>query len=258
MQAQEMHFFQSLPLFRASKRTAARFFWSRPKIYRWIGILRGRGDIFEEDYDIIFDGYPRSGNTFGWQMLMVSQNDAPRVKVHQHMPSFLITGIMMKKAVCLTIRRPIDAVASQIIYAPGDIKSELEQYIDFYTVLLPFRSQLLVLPYDVIIGDFTKLLALMNQRFGLELQIPSDLDHCQRETFSRIDDMWRDESGNVDVLKVGRPHQGRDPLKKNLQKEMARPEYEVLLQECDRLYDVFHREFQNELHSYGNGNRGPK
>lgn len=257
MGTQRMQIFQSVPGYRKSKRMVARFFWSRPHIYRWIGILRGRGDIFAGGYEIVFDGYPRCGNTFGWQMLMVSQNDKLRIKVHQHMPSFLIGGIVMNKVVCLTIRRPIDAIASQVIYVHGDIQSELEQYIDFYTVMLPFRPKLLVLPFDVITGDFKTVLALMNQRFGLGLQIPSDLDSCQRETFSRIDDIWRDESGNVDELRVGRPHQNREALSQAVKKEITDPKYEILLKECERLYDVFHGEFQNELNAHENGSRVP-
>lgn len=228
----------------------ARFFWAHPNLYRAIGILRGRGDVLDGNCDALFDGYPRSGNTFGWQMLQVSQDNRYKVKVHQHMPPFLVGGIVLNKPVCLTIRRPIDALASQLIYAGGEIRNEMEQYIDFYTVMLDFRSKILVLPFDVITGDFNSVLALMNFRFKLNLRIPPDLKACERIAFARIDDMWRDKSGKVNELQVGRPHETREARSRELKKEICLPQYEELLLECDNLYTIFCNEYQQTLSLY--------
>lgn len=232
---------------RVIRRAIARFLWSRPRLYRFIGLLKGRGDVLDTNYDIAVDGYPRSGNTFAAQMIMVTQEDKLKVKVHLHLPTVLINATRIHKPVCLVIRRPIDAVASQLIYSGGKIRSELEQYIDFYTVLLPFRSRLLVLPFDAITRDFKIDLALINQRFGLELKIPIDLSPCQQEAFVRIDNMWRDPSGKVDKLRMGRPHPNREALKKVKKEELQDPQYAALLQECDRLYAVFYGSFQQEM-----------
>jgi hypothetical protein len=237
-------------LWNSARRHAARFVWARPILYKWVGILRSRGNVFNEAYDMVYDGFHRSGSTFGALMLIISQEDRVKVQYHKHIPTFLIVPPRLHKPVCLTIRPPLDAVISWVIYTHNDVGSVLEKYIDFYSVLLPYRSEFLVIPFDFGTGDFRLVINLINQRFGLKLKIPGDLEACKKEAFRRIDEIWKDSSGTVNEAQVARPSSTRARPKSELLLELKKPQYAEPLRRCQELYDIFYQEFKTTSDKY--------
>jgi len=233
------------------KQVILRSIWNRPLLYRVIQKLRSRGDAFNLDYDILFDGFPRSGNTFGSFMLLKSQQNRLKVVTHWHTPPPFLRAAEMNKPACLTLRRPLDAITSWIIYTNRSTRSIIQYYLDFYQILLPYRSKFLVLPFFVITEDFPLVIQLINLRFGMNLESRFDFESCKRETFSHIDNRWKNKSGVVNELRVARPYPGREHRKVVTREELLRPRYSSLLQRCEDLYQTYEREFFADLNRYG-------
>ncbi len=129
-------------------------FWAHPKLYRWIGRMRGRGDCADGDFDAWIGGYPRSANSFTTAALRLS-NPTLRVATHRHIPPLIISAVRAKKPGILLIRQPKDAAVSWTIFWEGRWRLEeaLDYYVDFHRALLPFRRELLVAGFDEVTQD---------------------------------------------------------------------------------------------------------
>jgi hypothetical protein len=200
----------------------ARWLWKHGRFNAFVNRLRSRKNIPVIRFDIIFDGFPRSSNTYGAFMLMGSQQDRLKVLMHEHRPSVFHRAAQLGKPACLTVRDPLDATVSWMIYTGSPAAKVLDSYIFFYEVLLPDRSKFLVLPFSVIIDDYPLVLRLMNLRFGLNLETDIDVDGCRDEAFRRIEKLFTDEKGILDPRKVPRPEEGRRELYEIYQGEYRR------------------------------------
>jgi hypothetical protein len=183
-------------------------------------------------------------------MLAISQQHRIKVGTHKHLPPFLLAALRQDIPVCLTIRPPADAAISWAIYTHGNLAVVLEKYIDFYTVLLPYRTRFLVLPFHLITDDCMTMLTLVSLRFGLNLTIPADTDLCAQEAFQRIDKIWSDDLGGIKEWQVARPHPSREVQKSELLRQLESPQYKLLLEEGDRLYRLFYLQFEADLEKY--------
>jgi len=213
--------------------------------------LRGRGNPLNPNYDILFDGFPRSGNTFGSFMLSGSQQGRVKVVTHRHTPPPFLRAAELNRPACLTLRRPLDAITSWIIYTNRPVRSVIRYYLDFHQILLPYRSQFLILPFFVITEDFPLVIQLINLRFGLNLESQFDLEACEREVFNKIDNKWRNESGIVNEFQVARPCSTREHRRMVTREELLHPRYADSLQRCEELYQTYKHEFVASLNHYG-------
>jgi hypothetical protein len=222
-------------------------------LYRYIGKLRFRSDIRSSGYDLVVDGFPRSGNTYCWLMLEKTQEARIKVKALTHLPPVLILSIRQHRPTCLCLRSPVEASASWVLSTGRSIKSVLRYYIDFHTVLLAYRSDLLILPFRTITGDFSEVLRLLKARFGMDLNVPSDCRPFQQLVVAQIDHLYSGEKVGKFELRVARPHPNRDLRKAALYHELQTDRYRPLLEECERLHGIFECQFKlNSVRLRGN------
>ena len=229
------------------KPLALRYIWNRPLLYQVIQKLRSRGDVLDPNYDILFDGFPRSGNTFGSLMILESQQNRLKVITHRHTPPPFLRAAEMDKPACLTLRRPFDAIISWVIYTKRSIRSVIQYYIDFHQILLPHRSKFLILPFFVITEDFPLVIQLINARFRMNLNHQFDLEACKLKVFERIDDRWKSDRGIVNEFRVARPYPARDKCKAAIREELLHPRYSTLLHRCEALYQIYETTFFTDL-----------
>jgi hypothetical protein len=225
----------------------ARLLWTQWTLNRFINRLGGRHSVIVEGYDIVFDGFPRSSNTFGAFMLLATQEDCLKVLLHEHRPAIFHRAARLGKPACLTLRDPLDAVASWVVYTGNPIREVLDYYIFFYEVLLPDRSRFLVLPFPVVVGDYPLVLRLINQRFGLRLTTDFDLEACRDDAFRRIEALFTDEHGNLDPMKVPRPEAARRKLQSDIRAKILSPRHANRVKRCRELYDIYHAEYAREM-----------
>lgn len=229
------------------KHYALRYIWKRPLLYQAVQRIRSRGDVLDPNYDILFDGFPRSGNTFGSLMILESQQNRLKVITHRHTPPPFLRAVEMNKPACLTLRCPLNAITSWVIYTNRSIRSVIQYYLDFYQILLPYRAQFLVLPFFVITEDFPLVIQLINARFDMNLEHQFDLEACKREVFERIDNRWKNNRGIVNEFRVARPYATRDTRKAEIQRELLNPRYSDLLHRCNDLYQTYKSDFFADL-----------
>jgi len=221
--------------------------WSNRPLVRVLNKFRGRDQIFDHDFDILFDGFPRSGNTFGAEMLLVTQKDSLKVVMHQHKPSLFFWAAQIDKPACLTLRPPVDAIPSWVIYTGFSIQKVIDYYVFFYEVLFPYRAKYLVLPFSVITRDFPLALQLISMRFGMKMILEFDVEASSREAFARIDAFFVDKNGAVDKATVARPDETRKQRSAQLREELLTSRYAAGLKRCRELHDAYESEFSRDL-----------
>jgi hypothetical protein len=198
-----------------------RLLWTHPKLYRWFGILRNRGDCANAQFAVWIGGYPRSANSFATAALRLG-NPGVRIATHWHIPTFIINAARAGIPGMLLLRRPAEAVVSWTIFWEGRIELEdaLDYYLDFHRALLPFCSHLFVASFEEVTRDFNTVLGQFNQRFGtFYLGLPKDEVTANRCT-SYIEDWFRSPDGSVNEFRVPRPSTKRAKLKIGLTEQL--------------------------------------
>lgn len=204
-----------------ARRLSRRLFWAHPRLYRWLGILRGRGDCAEKGFDLWVGGYPRSANSFVTAALRLA-NPEVRVATHWHIPTFIINAVRKHKPGIFLVREPTDAALSWAIFWEGrrTIEYTLEYYLDFHRALLPYRDELFIASFDEATGHFEQLLRRFNSRFGtayISLAVDqSSLNRC----VTCVEDWFRAPDGSVNEFTVPRPSPMRAELKAKLFQEL--------------------------------------
>jgi hypothetical protein len=224
------------------KRLGRRLLWGHPKLYRFFGLLRGRGDCVGSGFDIWIGGYPRSANSFATAALRLC-NPGVRIATHWHIPTFIINAARANTPGMLLLRRPAEAVVSWTIFWEGRLRLEdaLDYYIDFHRALLPFCSHLFVASFEEITGDFNDVLRRFNQRFGtFYLGLPKDEATANR-CISYMEDWFRSPDGSVNELKVPRPSTKRAELKIGLTEDLQKSgKTSKALIKAEQIYERLH------------------
>jgi hypothetical protein len=217
--------------------------WSRPSLYRWLGIIRGHGDCHGNGFDMWIGGYPRSANTFAAASFTLA-NPSVKLASHFHIPAFIIRGLQCEKPGIFLIRQPEDCVVSWTIYWEGRMKLEdsLDYYIDFHRSMNPYMKQLFVAPFEETTTNFGNLIREFNSRFGT-LYAALPMDHAvQKRCLSYVEDFFRSDDGSVNELKVSRPSVKRETIKrKHLASLRNSPRLSRKLETARNLYTLFHQ-----------------
>jgi hypothetical protein len=191
--------------------------WRHPRVYRWFGVLRNRGDCLRNGFDVWFGGYPRSANTYCVAAFKLANPTVP-IASHWHIPAFIIHALELGKPGIFLIRRPMDPVISWTIFFQGQLNLEdsLQYYIDFHKAMLPYRQQLFVSSFESTINDFPQVLRAFNSRFGTNYAAPALDQKTADECLTKVEDWLRASDGSVNELIVSRPSPKRAGLKAGL------------------------------------------
>jgi hypothetical protein len=117
--------------------------------------------------ELVIEGYTRCGSTFAVYALQLSQERPVRLAHHWHAPAQLIEAAHRKIPALLVIRRPEEAILSQLIREPNlTLRDALVAYSRFYECLLPYRHSFVVGEFEQVTHDFGLLIRRLNARFG--------------------------------------------------------------------------------------------
>ncbi len=117
--------------------------------------------------ELVIEGYTRCGTTFAVYALQLSQGRPVRLAHHWHAPAQLIEAAHRKIPALLVIRRPEEAILSQLIREPNvTLRDALVAYSRFYECLLPYRHSFVVGEFEQVTHDFGLLIRQLNARFG--------------------------------------------------------------------------------------------
>ncbi|MBC8094361.1 MAG: hypothetical protein H7Y43_00985 [Akkermansiaceae bacterium] len=218
------------------RRAARRTLWPRPALFFPIGVVKNRGNVFRSDYDLYICGYPRSGNTFALKAFELA-NPGFSIRSHKHIPTFVIQSVKWNLPGMVLIRKPLDSAISWSIFTREPIAESLSYYMDFYSMLAPYRESLFFVSFEDVTTDFGQVIQSFNNRWNTQYHTfdntPENVLHCMEE----IESEYRDTNGQVIEHKVPRPSSQRKLEKKALQDQVNRSSaLQKQLHQAEQLY----------------------
>ena len=212
-----------------------RFFWSRPVLYRPLGMLRGKGDVFRFDFDLMVEGYPRSANTYMANLLRVTQPRF-RVKNRAHIPCHAIAAAEAGIPVLMLLRAPLDCVSSYAILKEEPATIHLRYYLAYHEVLRTKTKGMLLVDFDTAINSSLGVLSAFDETFGLGFDYNFDFATKQAEALALIDREGTRPDGTVDYRFLNRPTEERNAWKQEVVAELMSPANAVRLARANEVY----------------------
>lgn len=127
--------------------------------------------------ELVIEGYTRCGTTFAVYALQLSQERPVRLAHHWHAAAQLIEAAHRNIPALLMIRRPEEAILSQLIREPNvALQDALVAYSRFYECLLPYRRSFVIGEFDQVTRDFGLVIRRLNARFGTSF---AEFDHTE-------------------------------------------------------------------------------
>ena len=116
------------------------------------------------DTDLVIEGYPRSSNSFTIWMLEVLQGQGPYLRIAHHIHAIenLRLGVHFGKPLVVLARPAEDAILSYIIYSDRSVEFATERYEQFFPGVLSLPVRPVVIPFEIVTGDFNKVVTRIN------------------------------------------------------------------------------------------------
>lgn len=216
-----------------------RILWTRPALYRPVGLYRRRIDVADMNWDIHVDGFPRSANTYAAFFLRHSQAERFRVRSHHHVPPSIISSVQHGKPVFLVLRHPRESALSYAVLQRGGLAAQLRYYRDFHQALHRYRHQLFVALFEDIMADLPALVRRFDQRFDLGLGHDYDCDAVERRVQEAIRRSAGMPDGKLNIRFYNLPLKEREPLKDQMRTELTRLADSPILRQAEQEFSHF-------------------
>ena len=189
--------------------------------------------------DLVVDGFPRSGTTFAVHALRYS-NERLRIASHVHVPAQIKLAVRRGLPTIVTLRAPVDAVASMLVAAPHvDPSRALAEYAHHHEEIEHLSGGFLIAPFDVVVSDFGSVIEALNARFGTSVEGFVHSDENVAAVMASIERYHAPlTGGEVSESRVPRPSMERTPALEAVKSMLSRPELRALR---ERASEVHHR-----------------
>lgn len=189
--------------------------------------------------ELVIEAFPRSANTFLVHAIEIAAPHPLVIAHHLHDPGQLRRGVELGVPVFVILRRPLDAVTSWKLKAPGmDTRLMLRIYRSFHQAAHYSAGAITFLRYEDVIERTGEVLAHVLARLG-EKYVDAARKIDQETVFASIDARKRAREGarrEMDFsLSVARPSAEKEARKEGLRDQIA-AESPQLLVEAERLY----------------------
>jgi len=200
---------------------------------------KGR-QLISSSTKIVFEGFPRTANTFALQAFLLSQQGRvtkEQVAHHIHKVSQILLAIEYKIPVVLLIRDPASAVLSAKVRQPQySIKALLQAYIYFHQPLINKRDAIVVAEFNEITKDFNTIIDRINDKFHLSyspfIASPENIQQIQ-QNIANLEDVTADPQNAAERVSI--PTAIKDQKKKAMQAELDN--HPLLLEQANALYN---------------------
>lgn len=154
---------------RRMRHRARTLVFDSPAVYLPFARRKYRGPspaVIGPETELVIDGYFRSANTFAVYAFQLSQDRLVRLAHHLHAPAQLIEAARNGIPALLLIRRPRDAILSELLYDDVALPDAMVAYSRFYTSLLPHLDSFVIAEFTQVTSDFGAVVRRLNARFG--------------------------------------------------------------------------------------------
>jgi hypothetical protein len=178
--------------------------------------------ICSPDTDLVIEGYPRSGNTFVHDMIMVLTDGGQRLKIahHTHAAENLALATFYGVPGCVLIRPPEDAILSYHIYSGYDIEECVRRYRAFYAAVDGLTGPTVIAEFAEITGNFGVVIQKLNSILSRPLPAPANLEAAASAALQRAGTRAIKTHGPDVLRKGGVPSPERDKVKAGLRKRV--------------------------------------
>jgi len=161
---------------------------------------------------------------------------------HLHAAAQVVKGIRLEIPVVLLIRHPRDAVSSLAVYdGTLGLKHLLKGYINFYRPLMSYKENVVIAPFEEVIGNYENVIRSINNKFRTNFdnyseQMPLDAQEIFRsmEPFAKESD-----TGRINESMVARPSHLRAKAKAEIMEELKDRRYRRLMEKAEEIYAYF-------------------
>lgn len=150
-----------------------------------------RGCFVHSGTQLCLEGFPRSANSYAYNMFRAANPQVTRYGRHVHTVSQISRAVALRVPTLLVIRDPKGSVASLLKhFSPDALPDLLDAYIAFYQGVLPLSGQVVVSDFGQTTGDLNCAIAALNARFATsfrlieqahETEVRADLETFRRE-----------------------------------------------------------------------------
>ena len=165
--------------------------------------------------ELCIEGFMRSGNSFAVRSFQYS-NSETRLAHHMHCSGHMRRCLRLDVPVVALIREPLSAISSAMVFMKHrDPDEALLRYLKINRWVRDHAGSLLIVDFELTIGDFSRVIERINERFGTSYATLGPPEVARAAVFETISGQFDDESDRISKLPL--PVAKRDELKTGLQ-----------------------------------------
>lgn len=141
-------------------------------LYRVLFFLRNSStrNIVSKETDIVIEGFPRSGNSHFYNLVLFRSNNNINIASHLHVIAQISHAIKLNKPIVVLIREPIDTILSLIIMFPKiELNTALGAYIDYYRYVWQCVEKITIIDFKLIVSSPSDALNIINENYNLNI-----------------------------------------------------------------------------------------
>lgn len=221
-----------------------------PFLYLLISRLRHRSDqsflagaeSVTPRTDVLITGLPRTGNSFAVNAFRLAQKRPVRIAHHEYPPAQVVGAARYGIPTLVIIRQPDEVVVSRVAsHPPLTLAQALDDYVQCYEALIPWRDRCVVATFEEVVSDFGSVTRRLNEKFNTDFAEFEHTNENVAEAFALIDGRYRTMGAERDLTfgrMVARPSAERNDAKAALKVELESP---ALQKRRERSWRVYRR-----------------
>jgi hypothetical protein len=188
--------------------------------------------------DLVVEGFVRSGNTFAVEAFRAAQPGPVRVASHVHLPAQLRRAVRLGLPTIVVVRRPADAVVSQVIWSPHvQPRSALRYWVHYYSEVLRFGPAVVIAPFERVTTDFGSVVEAVNHRFGTRFTPFRHTPAAVEAVFAAIEEReHRLRRSHTMAQTVSRTDESRSEAKAAVASRLGEPDLAPLVAATDAMH----------------------
>jgi len=185
--------------------------------------------------DFCLEGYPSSGNSFLFNLLM-EINPQLKIAHHTHSAANIKSALLCKVPVIAIIRHPLEAISSANVRFSLGIRNAILEYIDIHSFILRKSKNILLVDFNQLINNPKKIIVAISGYTKVDLVIDEDVDTLVNKAKQRLTKFIRENKPKNDVRFLSLPEEERARQKEKIYKMVVSdPKYKVALSIYEKL-----------------------
>ncbi|MDY7021830.1 MAG: hypothetical protein SWJ54_10795 [Cyanobacteriota bacterium] len=188
--------------------------------------------VCQQDTDLCIEGFPRSANSFTFNILKQANPDC-KIVSHSHQIDNIKLAVAYGIPTIILIRSPIQAVASFCVFKHPIDRVDLlvKKWISYYRNISKLREQVVIIDFEIATKDINLAIKKLNETYTKEFKLVEDLDRVKDEFFAARKAQYMESSDRKIVRQVSIPVSDRSNLKKHYVALLEKhPEMETALE----------------------------